>query len=429
MKRKSTSWGKGMHILVLNNLPHYTDPQRWDFRLVDYGRSLRGADVSYICDGLGVSAVPVGSDPQRVRHVEKLTDERVILETAGSIISAFGPIDWVFAFSEGLQDIAAIIRQRFEVAGSHPDAIRKWRDKCVMKEMVAKANLCTPRFIRGNRKDPEIIKSLSEIVGYPLVVKPIDGHSSNGVSIVKNSSELKLIIDSYSSTIDWEVEEYIGGDIFHVDGMTDENGRIQFARASKYYNNCLDFTRGYPLGSSLLDVSDPLSTELIRFAQDSVWALSLSSCPFHLEIINDPKNGLTFLEMGGRVGGADVAPVIYRATGVNLYDAWLKRTVAGFGECKAERHLCGGWLMFPRPPQLPVRVHSATSFAGSLPSLYAELVPTSGSILTDQSGYSSLQAGRFLFCAENPNQVESDMHTIAERFRLDWIPYGGRDEH
>src|SRR5207245_2148698 len=105
-----------------------------------------------------------------------------------------------------------------------------------------------------------------------------------------------------------ECEEYIEGDIYHVDGLA-VAGEILALKPAKYLNTCLDFARGRPLGSVGVDNASVVE-EMASFTGRVLAALGLVTGAFHLELIRRPSppggEQVVFLEIGGRVGGAEI---------------------------------------------------------------------------------------------------------------------------
>ena len=121
-----------MNIVIINNLPHYNDARRWDFDLVRYQDFISHADhtVSYI-----------------------VNDDAAYGEPLKNIIDRHGPIDRLIAFSESLQDVAARLRESYDIPGNRPAQNRLGRDKIFMKQKVQAAGLrCHPVSRRARRR-------------------------------------------------------------------------------------------------------------------------------------------------------------------------------------------------------------------------------------------------------------------------------------
>lgn len=84
-------------------------------------------------------------------------------------------------------------------------------DKDISKRLMESEGINTPRWITI-KKQQEINYELLDDIGYPLVVKPVNGGSSIGTFIVRNNTE---IVDAVLKAFDYDdeiiIEKYIEG--------------------------------------------------------------------------------------------------------------------------------------------------------------------------------------------------------------------------
>lgn len=59
---------------------------------------------------------------------------------------------------------------------------------------------------------------------FPLMIKPVNGSSSKGVVKIENEKELRFFLDYIPEAM---VQEYVSGDEYTVDVMTDWNGKVK----------------------------------------------------------------------------------------------------------------------------------------------------------------------------------------------------------
>ena len=412
-----------MNIVIINNLPHFDDPARWDFDLVSYQDAISHTDhhVSYIVNRRGRSGVTAAPGSYALYQLDQLGDAAAYRAPFEHIVAAHGAIDRIVAFSESLQDVSAQLREQYDVPGNRGEQNRAGRDKLLMKQKVLAAGLRAPRYldVRNGAAGLEAALASAGETGFPLILKPIDGQSSQGVQKLADRAQLEAAVLALPEGQAHDLEEFIDGTLFHVDGLLDREGRVLFMAPSRYLNPCLDFTLGAPLGAVMVAPDTALHAALNDFSTRCLTALGLRACPFHLELFQTPSGELVFLEVGARVGGADVPSMIHRNTGVNLFAEWLKLIMGRAPQLPPQaNNSVGGWLMFPRPPGLPLRVTAVTSLLGQLPSLYLELLPAVGQVIEHEEGYASLQAGRFLFSAASAEQVERDMRQAMATFSI-----------
>lgn len=407
-------------ILFLNRWPRHLDGRRWENRLASPEDLFFPEEdrVTYVCDQPGRTGVP--ADAESVHIVRDFADLDGVLASVDAIVRDEGPFDHVIGFSELLLDLAATLRERYGIPGATPAETSRFRDKTVMKAMLAQAGIRVPRWASCRSLEQVLVDA--EDFGFPLIVKPVRGASSQGVREVASAEELRALC-AEQSLHGYEIEEYVQGEILHVDGVLDQAGKPLFMCTSRYVSTCLRFELlGEPLGS-VLQTDPTVRARCEDFALGCLTALGLKSSAFHLELF-DTGHELVFLEVGARVPGADVPYVIHDVQGVNLFRLWvdvlLGRPVQPPPYDTAQS---GGWLTIPGPRPLPQKVLSATPLLGEVPFLYRELVPGPGEILVAQAGsYATLQGGRFLFRGGTQEQIEEAVHTVRANYRLAAVP-------
>ncbi len=408
-------------VLLLNRWPQYRDGQRWENELsrpedlIDQKRY----HVTYVCDPSGQSGVPVGAED--VHFIPDFSHVDDVLDLTDRLVAKNGPYDYVVAFSEYLLDLAAVIRERHGIQGLKPQEVDRFRDKTVMKTVLAEAGIPVPRWAAC--RSAEQILSDAESFGFPLIFKPVRGASSQGVHKVASTDELRTRC-AVPNLKEYEIEQYIEGDLLHADGVVDRHGKCLFMSISRYISNCLAFEHGEPLGS-IIQTDEAVQAECQPFVLRCLSALKLRESAFHLEFF-DTGRELVFLEIGARVPGADVPYVIRDVFGVNLYRLWVDVMLGNPVEPRLRASSqSGGWLMIPRPQPLPQKVIDSASLMGEVPFLYRELVPRPGDILEKTGGYATLQGGRFLFRGGSQGEIAGAMNTALRKYSLTAVPLAG----
>jgi hypothetical protein len=105
------------------------------------------------------------------------------------------------------------------------------------------------------------------------------------------------------------VQLYCPAPILHVDGWWDGE-RIVGVAASRYFNSCADFGPDNPLGSVELEEGEDEQRIARRVGQLPMAFAPAREIVFHLELF-DQGNELLFLDIGARVGGAEI-PFLWR---------------------------------------------------------------------------------------------------------------------
>ncbi|WP_433654515.1 ATP-grasp domain-containing protein [Nocardia sp. CA-128927] len=411
-----------MHIVIVNRWPRFFDGIRWDNELTRYEEFIdhEANRVSYVVDGPGADGVLVDSAKIACQvQVADVNDVAALGAAVREITERVGPVDELIALSEFTLEIAAQVRENLGIPGPTVDEVAVYRDKVRMKQVLDEAGILVPRF--DSCVSVEQVRSFAASCGYPLILKPLGGAASIGVRRVDSLAEL----DAALSTIelaDYEVEEFIAGPIYHVDGFADDDSRVTFQAASRYINDCLSFAHGTPLGSVLMGPS-PLRTQIEEFSQQIISALGLRRLPFHLEVFITPAGDPVFLEIGGRVGGAEVPHLLYKVFGVNLYEMFL-RVLSGAEVPPVPEFVdsSGGWLIMPKSAEVSERVVRAGSMRDQVPIVWRELLPAPGQVLAPGGAYDALHRGRFILLHEDEHVVEAGIRKIIENFDFEAEP-------
>ncbi|QTL36856.1 ATP-grasp domain-containing protein [Pseudoalteromonas viridis] len=410
-----------MNILILNNFWRYPGTERWDFELVCYEELIchDTHQVTYIVNRRGRTAITAHPDSCKIYEVEDFNDSTRLAEITAQVVAEQGPMDRVIAFSENLLLPAARLREAFAIPGPDMAETLLARDKMQMKQYMHAAGVKAPRFLAvlPGSITPQVASFVRE-VGLPVILKPADGASSIGVSRVTSLAQLETLLGALPEG-DWQLEEFIAGDIYHIDGLVDAQGELLFSTSCRYINTCLDFSFDSPLGGVMVMPGCALEDKLVAFARRCLSALGFNRCAFHLEVFLDKDEEPVFLEVGARVAGADVPYMIEHTTGVNLFKHWVDLILHDRTELTPEHRGVGAWLMFGLPEQLPQQVNGVTEFVGKIPSVYRQHLPQVGSELIKEGGYCALQSGRFLFSSPCATQLAKDVEQVLQEFHID----------
>ncbi|MEK2495112.1 hypothetical protein WN990_36780 [Kitasatospora purpeofusca] len=349
-----------------------------------------------------------------------------VLPVVRSLVRRYGAFDGVVGLSEFDVLTAARIRAAFGIDGWSPEFVLRFRDKVRMKAAVAAAGLSVPRYV--GLSDVLDAAGIVARVGLPAIVKPRAGAASRGVLLVEDAEGLTAALDTVDRA-DHECEEYVAGEVFHVDGIR-RGARFHLVTASRYVNTCLDFAQGRPLGSVLLDPT-ALRDEVVGFAAACLDALELEDGPFHLELMRRADGRLVFLEVGLRPGGAEVAFVHRDLFGVDLFGEAFCATL-GLPPLTPEGwirgHRSGGWALVPEPRPFPSRVRQVRSVRAAIPEVYEEILPEIGEVFDGDGGYDHV-GGRFRLRGADECSVYRAVLAILESFRIEVEPVAAKAAH
>lgn len=300
-------------------------------------------EIWYVCDPNGLRYVKnhLAADEIAGLTLPTSEDPRELMQLLQGVYRQF-PFERVVGVDERTVLPAAYIREVFNIPGPRPAEVDAFRSKRTMKKWLV------PRGVRVIRDlDPAELEAGPFT---PCVIKSPDGTASGGVHLCHTRADYDAHRHEIASGA--MLEEFVEGEIFHVDGAYNADGLVAVPHA--YINTCFDhYALGLPVGS--VGVDDPvLKQRLVTFTEEVIAALPLREGVYHLEIIRTPQDELVFLEIGGRVGGGEVN---HNFTDVYNFDLLEFHIASQLGLSpklrKVRENTVGGWLMINSVQHVP----------------------------------------------------------------------------
>jgi biotin carboxylase len=319
-----------MTLLVLNRRPLLGQLAHW----------LQGRPLLVVTDSASFAQTPsVTFD--RLETVDDYESEEVE-RIADALCVEYG-VERILSTAEIDVVRAARLRKRHNLPGQSVPSALAYRDKYEMKvyASVGGVDVAPMRRVSSTKE----LASFAEQNGMPIVAKPLYGGGSVGVQIIANSTELTAF-DLQRKT--WLAEQFIRGDVCHVDGLT-AGGHLLWGVPSRYlHTNLATAAHAAPSISGMLPTEDPLRSRLLDATATLLAALPAPDevTAFHAEFFQSPADKLVLCEIACRPGGCGITEAIDLTTGINLYQAQL-RGQAGLpvpAVCGGPRH---GWAWFP----------------------------------------------------------------------------------
>ena len=221
-------------------------------------------------------------------------------------------------------EMAAFLREHLRIPGMGETTTRYFRDKLAMRMKAETAGLNIPPFVPVLHH--QRVHEFTQRVPPPWVLKPRLLAGSIGIHKVSSAEELWAHINRLGDEQSYYlVEQFIPGDICHVDSIVDHD-QILFAVASRYGRPPLDVSQGGGVFTTrLVERGSPLDQGLLRKNQQVLAGLGLKRGVSHTEFIVAHADGkIYFLETSARVGGAHIAEMVECACGINLWIEWAR---------------------------------------------------------------------------------------------------------
>lgn len=401
-----------MNILVLHRVP---------YARIQYHRGIdhTAHNVTYLGVQAIIDTLPADLNCTRVVRpgLSSAFDEAYAWLIQGPMC-----FDRIISMSEYELLDAARLREAFGVPGPSVRQVSLVRNKLLMKDTVAASGLRVPRFL-----------SLDAFMQRPdacpwsgkTVIKPHSGASSVDVQV---HDSVALAAQAVSQRMDngalqleaFEVEEFIDGPVRHFDGLV-QHGRIYEMTSSEYVGTCLAYMEhGEPLGSFQMETTPAMR----EWVGKVLAAVEIRDGAFHLEAIMDGDNPV-FLEVGHRVGGADVVATFEMATGIHLPSLELRIHLHTYPieprEPSNASQDCFGWFAFPghaHPAATFSGLSGATAFRDNSAIVQWHELPI-GAALPRHVTYSAHEAPLTgIVKLENPNQAKAWLRNLFDGVAL-----------
>ena len=231
--------------------------------------------------------------------------------------------DLLIALSE--KDILRVakLRELLGIQGQNYFSALLYRDKYIMKQFAKIIGLNVPEF--STFSEPcELMEKVSKI-GFPILIKPLSKSGSEGVQVLKNKEEYDDYLEKKSLWGEnYDVEQFILGDMYHVDGIV-ENNKLKFVSVSKYWNSLgksttlMESTQNTTITFADFTINKSdwefllLKGETKKFVEKS----NFNNGTIHAEFIISEKDKTPyFIEIASRTGGLMISDTIEKKYGI-----------------------------------------------------------------------------------------------------------------
>lgn len=209
---------------------------------------------------------------------------------------------------------AAALAARFGLPGPDAASVRAARDKSWQREVLAAGGVPSPAF-RAVSSAPDAVDAAREI-GFPVVLKPVDGSGSVGVRACADPAEAAshaaLLFASGGEGARVLVESLVAGDEFSVEVFSGQVVGItrKHLGAPPFF---VEAGHDYPA-----DVADEDAAALVDSVTRGTALLGLGWGPLHWELRMDREGRAVPMEVNPRLAGGFIPELVRHAQGIDL---------------------------------------------------------------------------------------------------------------
>lgn len=235
------------------------------------------------------------------------------------------PVDVLGGFNEVTQPLAAIVGEALGLPFHKPEVIRLTHRKDEMRRVLREAGLDeTPSQLVNSGEE---IAAFARDYGFPVVLKPVDGRGSLGVSIVRSPEDIPTALEwfgKWASKHRMLAEKFLRGSEWSVEAFSEAGRHHVVCVTQKFKDPQTSVETGHCLPAPL---PEETRADIADFVARALTAIGLENGPSHTEVFLTP-DGPRIVETHARLAGDSIVELIELASGVDLDALWI-RQVAG----------------------------------------------------------------------------------------------------
>ncbi len=234
--------------------------------------------------------------------------------------------------------LAARLRAHFGIPGLSVEQAHRFRDKEAMKVALDEAGIRTPRHVAVDSVAG--CWDAAEQIGFPIILKPIDGAGSADTYRVESRDELRAVLPRLRHVPIISVEEFVDGEEYTFDTITID-GKVAYYNVAWYRPRPLIARSNEwisPQVVALRDVGDSALAGGIGMGIEVIEALGFGSGFTHMEWYRKADGEVVFGEIGARPPGAHQVDQMKYACDFDVFRAWGSAMTTGRLDTSIERN-------------------------------------------------------------------------------------------
>ncbi|MGW7005814.1 ATP-grasp domain-containing protein [Streptomyces sp. NPDC054933] len=241
------------------------------------------------------------------------TDPGELIERL-SVLDLPGPVS-CFGFGELGSAVSAVVNRRMGWPGNPPEALEAFKDKARLRAAVGDRAGVPVAHVTCRAK--EEIRPAIDRIGFPCVVKPVDGTGSSGVRYLTGPDEAERYLAALDFQTPHLVEEFLTGTEYSVEAMSSPAGHRILAITEKMTTGAPHFVEtGHTLPVRLDPAAEAAIAEVVTATLD---AAGYRYGPSHTEVMLTAA-GPRLIESHGRPGGDRISDMLELSLGEDVFE-------------------------------------------------------------------------------------------------------------
>jgi biotin carboxylase len=261
------------------------------------------------------------------------------------------PFDGVLSMTELALLPAARIAQALGLGGVTVEAVKRTRDKVLMRHWLAEKNF--PSAAATSARSSNEILAFAEQNGFPLIAKPRNGQGSQSI---QRFDDRQQVIAARIENQDLIVETFLEGPEYSVESFSFGRRHVVYAVTAKIINEKDSLNPFVEIGHMVpANITSQEYASIVKYVQDFLDVMEITDVCTHTEIRMTQK-GPIVIETHTRVGGDSIPTLVRNATGSDLLDFAVQWSLKQIGEQPPMPQALGGAAIhFFTPPAGTVR--------------------------------------------------------------------------
>ncbi|MBE5795377.1 MAG: ATP-grasp domain-containing protein [Clostridiales bacterium] len=263
------------------------------------------------------------------QQVGAIDDYDQMYAAVARYVDTYGAIDWLESNNEYWLEQDARLRTAFHIeSGFQMGEMPAIRSKSLMKPVYQQAGIPVARYHVVD--DFKQCAAFAAQVGYPVVVKPDDGHGITDACKLMNDAELEAFLQRWNRDIPYLMEEFVRGEVNSYDAVIDDNSEPVFETGIVTPMSIIDIIHNND--NAIYYVVDRLSEDVRQAGRAAVKCFGVKSRFVHFEFFrltqNHPGLGeagqVVALEAGMCPCGGYALDMMNYAGSVDVYRIWAE---------------------------------------------------------------------------------------------------------
>ena len=244
-------------------------------------------------------------------------------------VDTYGPMDWLESNNEYWLAQDARLRTAFHIeSGFQSEDMPTIRYKSLMKPIYQQAGIPVARYHVVD--DFQHCAAFAAEVGYPVVVKPDDGHGITDACKLKNDNELEAFLARRDVATAYLMEEFVRGEVNSYDAVIDENGEPIVEMGIVTPMSIIDIIHNND--NAIYYVVDRLAEDVRQAGRAAVKSFGVKSRFVHFEFFRltqdhpglGEKGQVVALEAGMCPCGGYALDMMNYAASIDVYRIWAE---------------------------------------------------------------------------------------------------------